>query len=69
MIRIKENKSVWDMAEIISRYSYKGDLVEGPLAQNMLAPTSGRETKIIISSREKKKARNCLMSIGYPKEQ
>lgn len=69
MIRIKEKKLVWDTVETIFTYSYKGDITEEPLAQKTLASTSGRENKTITSSREKKKTRNCLMFIGYPREQ
>lgn len=33
MIRIKEKKLVWDTVETIFTYFYKGDIIEGPLAQ------------------------------------
>lgn len=50
MIRIKEKKLVWDTVEMIFMYSYKDDIIEGPLAQKTLASTLGRQSEIIISS-------------------
>lgn len=55
MIRIKEKKLVWDTVEMIFMYSYKDDIIEGPLAQKTLASTLGRQSEIIISSWEKRK--------------
>lgn len=53
MIRKKEKKLVCDMVEMMFTYSYKGDIIEGPLAQKTLALTLGRESEIIISPEKK----------------